>query len=494
MHKTRFALIVIGCLCLLLLMQTVSLAQYDRFIFRPPQPQESFFQKYIGKYFRETLFEGSYAIIIAVGDYTHLPRLESVQADAEKMTTFLLNTAEYDEVVVLTDGVATFETIRYFMTDYFPKQMTSGRYRFLFYFSGHGTQREGIYGPIGYLQLQQATRDPGTASINMNQIENWAEEFRNATHVLFLLDACFSGLAGTEDKSYTTAVDPVELAQENGRYMITAGGADQTSIASLKRWKGSLFTDVVIHGMSGEADSSPQDGIVTTYELFTYTQAAVRNEARKARHEQTPLISNLGRYTDKGQYFFVYTDPIPPPVETVAVPDDKEKKQIPVLRNTPQIISSDDVKQEFGLVVNSDRYNYGIWVPRTYITNQYEDRDEVVFDHVTGLMWQKSGSKKYLTYAEAQTYIKKLNQERFAGYDDWRLPTIPELKSLLEPEESSNGLYIDSIFDKTQRWCWSADRQSVSGSSSAAWYVSFYSGGVYWRAPDDTRYVRAVRL
>ncbi|MCP4289089.1 MAG: DUF1566 domain-containing protein, partial [Gammaproteobacteria bacterium] len=75
--------------------------------------------------------------------------------------------------------------------------------------------------------------------------------------------------------------------------------------------------------------------------------------------------------------------------------------------------------------------------PETYIVNDFDVQGEVVVDHATGLMWQQSGSDDELTYEDAQKYIEKLNQERFAGYDDWRLPTVPELLSLLEPEESS---------------------------------------------------------
>ncbi len=495
MHKKHISIIMIVCLCLLFIIPANVSAQYNQFIFQPPRPQQSFFQKYIGKYFQETVFDGSYAIVIAVGDYTHLRRLVSVQADAEKMKMYLLTTADYDEVVVLTDGEATFETIRYFMEEYFPSKMNKDRYRFLFYFSGHGSQRKG-YGDtiIGFLQLKGATTEPTTESINMHHINNWAMQLPAATHMLFLLDACFSGLAGTQDKRYETAVDPVKLAQENGRYMITAGGADQTSIASLGTWGGSLFTDVVISGMKGAADPNA-DGVVTMYELFSYTQAVVRNEANKTRHEQTPLISNLGHYTDTGQYFFVYTDPNPPVVEMIAVPDDEEKKQVsPALRSAPQMVSPNHAEQEFGLTTRQMAWGTTNWAPRVYIENQYENRGEMVFDHATGLTWQKSGSSNYMSYADAQDYVKQLNRDRFAGYNDWRLPTIPELMSLLEPERSSNGFYIDPIFDSNQSWCWSADKRLMEGgSSSSAWLVAFGSGRVNWDFFSTQIGVRCVR-
>jgi hypothetical protein len=152
------------------------------------------------------------------------------------------------------------------------------------------------------------------------------------------------------------------------------------------------------------------------------------------------------------------------------------------MRSELEKVSTEEAQKEFKLTTN--------WVPRTYVENQYEVQGDVVVDHATGLMWQKSGSESYMTYGEAQEYVKKLNQEQFAGYDDWRLPTIPELMSLLEPEKQSNNLYIDPIFDSKQIWCWSADRLS----SGAAWPVYFRSGYVGWGdSLHGTYYVRCVR-
>ena len=302
--------------------------QYEQFIYKGKK-EDGYFQKFLNM-IREEPFTGSYAIIIAIGAYDHLSPLKSAKRDAEKMKDFLLNTGEYDEVVVLQDTQASFETIRYFMQTYFPKKMMKkGRYRFLFYFTGHGTQEQGYGGnTIGYLLLKGAIGSlSDSETIDMNQVENWANRFRHATHVLFLLDSCFSGLAGTEIKKYDTRVNPLELARENGRFMITAGGANETSIADLKRWDGSLFTDVIIHGMKGHADVN-SDGVITTYELFNYVQAAVKNEAQKVKHSQNPLIHDLGSYKDKGQYFFVYKEPNLPEIEEIPIIDDTlEKKE-----------------------------------------------------------------------------------------------------------------------------------------------------------------------
>jgi len=63
-----------------------------------------------------------------------------------------------------------------------------------------------------------------------------------------------------------------------------------------------------------------------------------------------------------------------------------------------------------------------------------------VHDNVTGLTWQKSpdtnvdgtiDSLDKMTFSEAQARPAVLNAARYGGYNDWRLPTINELYSLI---------------------------------------------------------------
>ncbi len=152
------------------------------------------------------------------------------------------------------------------------------------------------------------------------------------------------------------------------------------------------------------------------------------------------------------------------------------------LRNEPLTVSDEEAEKVFNLDQSMR--------PLKYINNEFNDNaDGTVTDHATGLMWQKSGSQNSLTYEEAQEYIEQLNRERFAGHSDWRLPTIPELMSLLTPQKQTNGLYIDPIFDADQSWCWSADK----GSSGSAWLVGFSYGFVSWYDLNFSYYVRGVR-
>ena len=94
-----------------------------------------------------------------------------------------------------------------------------------------------------------------------------------------------------------------------------------------------------------------------------------------------------------------------------------------------------------------------------------------------------------MRFEEAQDYIDQLNQQKYAGSSDWRLPTLEEAMSLMEPEQKNADLYIDPVFDKTQRWIWTADKMSAS----LAWVVNFSGGLCSSSHVLDGTFVRAVR-
>lgn len=111
----------------------------------------------------------------------------------------------------------------------------------------------------------------------------------------------------------------------------------------------------------------------------------------------------------------------------------------------------------------------------------------LVIDHAAGLTWQQGGSD-WMTFESAEAYIRQLNAKKFGGYNDWCLPTLEEAMSLMEPKKHGD-LHLDQVFDRTQRWIWTADKESAG----RAWCVSFGDGYCYRYDVGGSVYVRAVR-
>jgi hypothetical protein len=132
------------------------------------------------------------------------------------------------------------------------------------------------------------------------------------------------------------------------------------------------------------------------------------------------------------------------------------------------------------------------WRPRKYTDNEYELENDgkVVFDRNTRLMWQQSGSDEEMTYFEVKSYVEQLNRYIFAGYSDWRLPTMEEALSLLESEMiGANNMYINPKFNEKQNKIWTSDLYSELN----VWVVYLDSGGSHYLGVYDNVYVRAVR-
>ncbi|HEX9972988.1 MAG TPA: DUF1566 domain-containing protein, partial [bacterium] len=161
-----------------------------------------------------------------------------------------------------------------------------------------------------------------------------------------------------------------------------------------------------------------------------------------------------------------------------------------LLRSEPMLLTKKEVhdlirKHDF---FDSSRNLLGIGFPHEYKISDING-DSVVFDSFSCLMWQQSGSLKSIEFEDTQKYIDEINMKNFANFSDWRLPTIEEAMSLMEPEEK-NDLYIDPIFDSKQRWIWTAD---ILPGKPLAWIVFFKFGDCSCTVFDFVSSVRAVR-
>lgn len=125
--------------------------------------------------------------------------------------------------------------------------------------------------------------------------------------------------------------------------------------------------------------------------------------------------------------------------------------------------------------------------------NHYEvktiNNDPVVCDYATALMWHQSGSPSYMGVIKAKLWVDDLNKEGYAGYSDWRLPTLDEAVSLLENKINTFGLYIDAKFSQEQRFMWTGD----TFEKNKGWAIDFFGGDANKVNFADVVYVRPVR-
>jgi hypothetical protein len=194
------------------------------------------------------------------------------------------------------------------------------------------------------------------------------------------------------------------------------------------------------------------------------------------------------------------------PKEVTSIPKETSVSDISLRKEPVDNLSENDINKMF--------LKYGFWGPSNqssaYFNNNLADNnDGTVSDIITGLMWQRSGSSKSLNHTSASKYIKSLNAKSYAGYSDWRMPTVEELASLIE-KDKIDGAHIDPVFNNKQVRCWSADGPGTTASSmnfNSAWVVDYkygkprraiwpkrYAGAwmdSYIVLPDN--YIRAVR-
>jgi len=142
----------------------------------------------------------------------------------------------------------------------------------------------------------------------------------------------------------------------------------------------------------------------------------------------------------------------------------------------------------------------------SFVNDFVNNNNGTVTDKTTGLMWQRGGSSGTLDNWGAKSYIEQLNKQRFAGYSDWRMPTVEELASLLNTN-SGGGVHMGSVFEKKQSACWTVDQCDADSSFHlGVWIINFKQGQIQQAAykkpsfavnfpsyqKNDMNYVKAV--
>lgn len=245
----------------------------------------------------------AWAVVIGIDSYPQkIGSLRYAVADAKAVAQTLKQRGY--EVTELYNERATRRAIESELRTRLPRKVGE-QDRVLIFYAGHG-QDETVKGgkPMGYLLPADGEKDdiPATG-VSMGTVRELADALP-AKHVLFLLDVCFGGIAGTLTRGSPQAVTDAYLKQitrERGRHLITAGAADQEVIESAQ-WGHSVFTYFLLKGLNEGLADQDDNGVITAQELYTYLESRVFGEAQQQGHTQTPQMAELSG--EKGQFVF----------------------------------------------------------------------------------------------------------------------------------------------------------------------------------------------
>ena len=146
-----------------------------------------------------------------------------------------------------------------------------------------------------------------------------------------------------------------------------------------------------------------------------------------------------------------------------------------------------------GLSVDSMNGSFDTWngesMDNTNNAGNYTDNgDGTITDSSTGLIWQQTGPSDSMIWEKALAYCEGLN---LGGFSDWRLPTIKELKSLVDDSRNNPAINISYFLNTVSSFYWSST--TYANGTNGAWGVSFDDGGDFYYGKNSSHYVRADR-
>lgn len=271
----------------------------------------------VGKSGLQAKYERSFAVLIGINGYEDpLPRLSCAANDACAVARRLVETFHFpvEDVHVLVDQATeelpealrpkagapmspTKENIEKLLLDELPKQLGPDD-RLLVFFSGHGepneftgadrtTQRDWYMVPLGGKKGEWSTL------VDIEQVFRAINRSR-VKHVLYLLDACFSGIAGQKKGSEEAMPFQEDMLCSVARQGLSASSARQTADDSGTRGKNSRFTEVVLDVLDGKINPRRHKAITASELAYWVRDRVMSSRGSSQRPEPFTLLPHEG--------------------------------------------------------------------------------------------------------------------------------------------------------------------------------------------------------
>jgi hypothetical protein len=246
-----------------------------------------------------------------------------------------------ESVSVLLDRDATKEKI---LSEFhrFQKEDVSPDDRIAVFFAGHGLTRTGNRGEVGFLlPVDGDPDDPAT-------LVRWDDLTRNADliaakHMLFVMDACYGGLAVHRSIPAGSSRFLKNMLQRYSRQVLTAGKVDETVADSGgPRPNHSIFTGHLLDALEGNAADA--QGILSANAVMAYVYQRV---AKDPHSQQSP---HYGFFDGDGDFIFSIPASLPSGEQAEKEGSDL-LVQMPAINLSPEEIANgpnlDDTVKEY---------------------------------------------------------------------------------------------------------------------------------------------------
>jgi len=243
-------------------------------------------------------YENSWALVIGINKYNHCSPLDYACNDAQAVATALTGKFGFvkGSVEIFLDEQATKATILKALLRHADPSTSHHDDRGLIFFAGHGHTAQSRRGEVGYLVPVDGDCDDLASLIRWDELTRNAE-LLIAKHVLFIMDACYGGLAVTRHLHPGSRRFLKDMLRRHSRQVLTAGKADQeVSDGDGPRAGNSIFTGHLLEAMDGAA--ATKDGILTANGIMAYVYDRV---AKDQHSEQTP---HYGFIDGDGDFIF----------------------------------------------------------------------------------------------------------------------------------------------------------------------------------------------
>lgn len=249
-----------------------------------------------------------HALVIGINRYASggIPPLTYAENDAREVARVLRELYGFDNVILLTGRDATRDRIVEALANLQDRSVVSPDDGVVIYFSGHGQTVPTASGEQGYLL-------PVDAAVNLADVHNAAPFRRSAIrmddlrsdadaiqarHVLFLVDACYSGYLSSKALDERPP-EMVNALRYPARQVITAGTKGERAVEH-HAWGHGAFTYKLLERLRIETEP------VSATSLGSWLKKVVPREvaARAPQYSLTPQAKYL---SGDGDFYFIRT-------------------------------------------------------------------------------------------------------------------------------------------------------------------------------------------